>query len=121
MSDDLRDRLARFLDDQADDSLQDLVEAVFSATKDDWVTIACKDCGKHQRVPVPVPDVVARAKALDLLTNQAKGKPAQTVRHQHEGTIGLRPVDALSISEIEAELAAVRARRALPSAPTGAS
>ncbi len=103
MSEDLRDRLAAFLDAQGDETLGGLVEAVFTASRDTYV--ACRKCGT--KTLAPVPDVVARAKALDILTSQAKGKPAQTVRHEHSGVVGLRPVSEMSLAEIDAELAAL--------------
>lgn len=107
MNSDLRDRLASKLDIRDDKELDDLLDAIFTAEKDAYV--ACRKCGV--KTPAPVPDVVARAKALDLLLNQGKGKPAQTVRHEHSGTVGLKPISEMSLEEIDAEL------RGLP-APT---
>jgi hypothetical protein len=98
---DFRDHLAGELDARGVKDATALVAAVFDAMKDVYVT--CRHCGK--KTDAPVPDVVSRAKALDILLNQAKGKPAQTVRHEHSGVVGLRPVSEMSLGEIDAELA----------------
>lgn len=85
---DARAALDRVLDSipDLDDKWRALVIEAFEAQKprEVWATFTCKNtkCGKKQKhaVVVQIPDFNARAKLLDILLNQAKGKPAETKR-----------------------------------------
>lgn len=78
-SGDLRVRLASALDSVVEDKLlKELIVDALDATKPRYAEVACKHCSRKQRVEVPVPDPVQRAKALEILVNQAKGTPKAT-------------------------------------------
>ena len=73
-------------------------QASLSATKEQLVKgylIICKDCASRHiyDIPVQVPDVLTRVKALEILANQAWGKPAETQRV--EINVGERTLEAL--------------------------
>jgi hypothetical protein len=54
-----------------------LLEAALGATREYWVTHACSDCGKKERIPVNVPDVRSRVAAIELLLREGLGRPPQ--------------------------------------------
>lgn len=65
-----------------DDKWRKLIDEAFAAERIREVStaITCKCCGKERKylVKVPLPNWSDRAKALDMLLTQAKGKPAET-------------------------------------------
>ena len=76
----------------------DAWEAALSATKDQVVKgyqIICKDCGQKRLydIPVQVPDVLTRVKALEILANQAWGKPPE--QKEVVVNVGERTLEAL--------------------------
>jgi hypothetical protein len=88
----LNQALDQFVAEQPD-ALRDLVAGAFEQEKEKtaWVTSTCKHCKGKQReeVVVRIPDYQARARAIETLLNQAKGKPAErktvTVDVTHRG------------------------------------
>jgi hypothetical protein len=54
-----------------------LLDAALGATREYWVTHACSDCGKKERIPVNVPDVRSRVAAIELLLREGLGRPPQ--------------------------------------------
>jgi len=82
---DLRDALQAALDEYADkpEKIQTLIAEAFELEKEKrvWHTFTCPECKttKKQEVTVSVPDFRERAKALEILLNQAKGKPPERV------------------------------------------
>ena len=95
---DLRERLAVVLDGIEDDAVRELVAEVFTGTKKQsvWHTFECRECDQKQRleveVEVPAAKFAERVKALQMLLDQGKGRPAErkvqtidvTVRHLGE-------------------------------------
>jgi hypothetical protein len=84
---DLRNVINELLDTIAADNpqaIRELVESTLSSEKEreEWVTICCKECGETRRysVRVKMPDFKERTKALQILLDQAKGKPAETLK-----------------------------------------
>lgn len=81
---DARLALERVLDSvpDLDEKYRLLIEEAFAADRlrEVSVPITCKECGEQRKyvVQVPLPDISARIKGLDLLLTQAKGKPAET-------------------------------------------
>lgn len=65
-----------------DEKYRELIEGLFASEKIREVStaITCKCCGKERKylVAVAMPNYMDRAKALDVLLTQAKGKPAET-------------------------------------------
>jgi len=60
-----------------DDISSALLDAALGATREMWVTAACSDCGKKQRVEVKIPDVRSRVAAIELLLREGLGRPPQ--------------------------------------------
>jgi hypothetical protein len=54
-----------------------LLDAALGAAREYWVTHACGDCGKKERIPVNVPDVRSRVAAIELLLREGLGRPPQ--------------------------------------------
>lgn len=70
--DDLRKRLDKVLEEVVDDAtLREAVSLAMQATKKAWGT--CPKCAKQ--VQVDVSDAKAVVGALEILSNQAKGRP----------------------------------------------
>jgi len=81
---DARAALERVFDSipDLDRKWRDLLEAAFAAEKqrEMWVAVECKHCnrpGKY-RVTIAIANWMERAKALTMLLEQAKGRPAET-------------------------------------------
>lgn len=104
MNRDLRERIAASLDKLTDDEVEEIVRTSLEAEKVVWVDITCKDknCGKTHRYPVTVPNWMERAKVLDILATQSKGKPAEAPKPPSEDT-ALQDVEAMTLAELEAE------------------
>ena len=81
----VRPRLAEAAAGALDDIQAALLDAALGATREMWVTTACGDCGKKQRVEVRVPDVRSRVAAIELLLREGLGRPPQA-----EETAGAR-------------------------------
>ena len=84
-----------------------LLDAALGATREYWVTHACTDCGKKERIPVNVPDVRSRVGAIELLLREGLGRPPQaeeTPAPRLPATVA--EVEALSWDELQA-LAAI--------------
>lgn len=81
---DARLALERVLDavPDLDEKFRGLIEEAFTVERmrEVSVPITCKECGEQRKyvVQVPLPDISARIKGIDLLLTQAKGKPAET-------------------------------------------
>jgi hypothetical protein len=54
-----------------------LLDAAVGSTREHWVTHACSDCGKKERIPVNVPDVRSRVAAIELLLREGLGRSPQ--------------------------------------------
>ena len=54
-----------------------LLDAAVGATRENWTTFTCPDCGKKHRAQVQVPDVRARVGAIEVLLREGLGRPAQ--------------------------------------------
>jgi hypothetical protein len=73
----VRPRLAEAAAASLDDIQAALLDAALGATREMWVTTACPDCGKKQRVEVKIPDVRSRVAAIELLLREGLGRPPQ--------------------------------------------
>jgi hypothetical protein len=73
----VRPRLAEAAAASLDDIQAALLDAALGATRDMWVTTACSNCGKKQRVEVKIPDVRSRVAAIELLLREGLGRPPQ--------------------------------------------
>jgi hypothetical protein len=73
----VRPRLAAAAAASLDDISSALLDAALGATREMWVTTACADCGKKQRVEVKIPDVRSRVAAIELLLREGLGRPPQ--------------------------------------------
>jgi hypothetical protein len=105
MKRDVRARISAALDDLPDETIRVLVSEALAAEKDTWVNVVCKECLHEARYTVSVPNWKERAQVLEILANQGKGKPPETIRQ----TIGVGAIKTLE--ELEAlsneELAAI--------------
>jgi hypothetical protein len=54
-----------------------LLDAALGATRENWATFTCPDCGKKHRAQLQVPDVRARVGAIEVLLRESLGRPAQ--------------------------------------------
>lgn len=101
---DLRDRIAEALDAIPDEQVRQLVADSLLAEKTVFVTVTCKNpkCAKSYRYPVIVPNLGERAKVLDILATQSKGKPAEAPKQPAVDT-ALIDVEGMSLAELEAE------------------
>lgn len=54
-----------------------LLDAAVGATRENWTTFTCPECGKKHRAQVLVPDVRARVGAIEVLLREGLGRPAQ--------------------------------------------
>lgn len=108
---DARVELGTILDSIDPDKLQALVvDGIFNdQPKKVWVTVDCKHCSKTGKyeVEVPVPDPVARAKALDIYLSQAKGAPVARVEMQVDQRVLSVRVQADLAELSDAQLAAI--------------
>jgi hypothetical protein len=102
---DVRARLAEVLDEASDTTLRELVDQVLSADKQGWAT--CPSCAKQ--VSVRIPDVVGRAKALEILANQGKGRPVERV-HVDLSVSSDKPINEMTLGELEQVRLALHAR-----------
>ena len=102
---DLRDLLGQALDDIEPEIIRKMVrEALtYEKEKQTWVSIKCRSCGVPGRYPViyTLPDHRERAKVLDILLNQAKGRPKETKRVEVE-TFS-HNVYEMTLAELEVE------------------
>lgn len=100
---DLRERLAAALDDLTDKEVQELARDSLKAEKVVWVDITCKndDCGKTYRYPVRVPNWMERAKVLDIVMTQSKGKPGEAAKPVADTAV--KDVEGMTLAELEAE------------------
>ncbi len=73
----VRPRLAEAAAASLDNIQAALLDAALGATREMWVTTACSDCGKKQRIEVRVPDVRSRVAAIELLLREGLGRPPQ--------------------------------------------
>jgi hypothetical protein len=73
----VRPRLAQVTADSHVEIEQALLEAALGATKEQWTTFTCPDCGKKHRAQVAVPDVRARTDAIGLLLREGLGRAPQ--------------------------------------------
>ena len=73
---DARSEIGAALEGWADPAqVRTLVNEVLAATKQMTVEFSCKTCGQKQRQSGTVSDAVAVARALEILGNQAWGRP----------------------------------------------
>ena len=105
---DMRQLIEQAFDELASDdaeTVKNFVRDAFALEKEKSVfaEFTCKDCGKRQRheIKVKIPDFKERAKAIDQLLTQAKGKPRET--KQLDVRVGQFPASELTLAEIEAE------------------
>lgn len=100
----LRERIADVLDAMTDAEVKALVQESLKAEKVVHVDIRCKNpkCAKNFRYPVVVPNWMERAKVLDILATQSKGKPAEAPKPPANDT-AVQDVEAMTLAELEAE------------------
>lgn len=73
---DVRALLDRALGESINDvALREIIAASLEAKKKPWAEITCKHCRKVGKYQVEINDVAAVVKALEVLMNQAKGRP----------------------------------------------
>lgn len=120
---DVRERLARFVDEIGDDELREFVREAFSHEREKrvYADVRCPKpgCGHRwsEEVRVPVPDYKERAKAVEMILNQGKGKPAE--QRVVQVSVTARTIRDLELASSE-ELAAIVAGEAvLPELPPG--
>lgn len=101
MKGELRERLGSLLDGVSDETIKSLIEESLAADKTISVEIFCKHCRRSGKYPVDIPDIQARVKALDVLVNQAKGKPKETT--QVDVNVQARSVEGMTLAELELE------------------
>lgn len=93
---DVRAALREGADELAEDVKALWLEVVRTAEKSQHVR--CGNCGKS--MPVPVPDLVSRAKAAETLVSLGYGKPAtQKDQDAHLGEAVGKPTDELTAEE----------------------
>lgn len=109
---DMRQLMEDALDEIALDESQtvrDFVREAFTLTKTKELTlsIVCKHCHREGRYTntVDIPDYKERTKAIEMLLNQAKGKPQETVKVRVE--IGARALEEMTLAELDAEEQAI--------------
>jgi hypothetical protein len=73
----VRPLLAKATADSLDEIQAALLDAAVGATRENWTTFTCPDCGKKHRAQVQVPDVRARVGAIEVLLREGLGRPAQ--------------------------------------------
>jgi hypothetical protein len=73
----VRPQLAQATAASLDEVQAALLDAAVGATRENWTTFTCPDCGKKHRVQVQVPDVRARVGAIELLLREGLGRPPQ--------------------------------------------
>jgi hypothetical protein len=73
----VRPLLARATADSLDEIQAALLDAAVGATRENWTTFTCPDCGKKHRAQVQIPDVRARVGAIEVLLREGLGRPAQ--------------------------------------------
>lgn len=109
---DYRDALSGVMDVKLTaDQWEKLIDEVMATVKKVVVDFNCKKCGQAQRHPVEIPDAVNVAKGLSILGTDAKGKPAQTVRHDVNVSVGFKLPSEMTLAEINEEVARARAAR----------
>jgi len=95
------------LDDR--ESIKSFVREAFTLekTKELWVPVTCKHCARVGKYPVTIgiPDYKERAKAIESMLNQAKGKPKETVKVQVD--VGVRQLAEMSLDDLAAEERAI--------------
>ena len=91
------------------ESVKDFIREAFAIEKsrEVWVAITCKHCERSGKyvTQVKIPDFKERSRAIDLLLNQAKGKPKETVKVSVE--IGMKALQEMSLDDLEAEERAI--------------
>jgi len=85
----------------SDEAIKALIEDSLTAEKTVWAEIVCKKCRRPGKYPVVIPDIQARAKVLDIMATQGKGKPTETKKVDVE--VRVRQVEAMTDAELEAE------------------
>ena len=104
---DLRHAINAALDEVAADepeAIRSFVQEAFALEreKEVWAPVTCKHCRRSGKyvVQVKIPDYRERTKAIALLLDQAKGKPAETKRIEATVDLGLRDMKQLSTEEL---------------------
>lgn len=101
-----RSRLGRVLSAALGDTeMQVLVEEALGVTKNERYAVRCKACGETRHYEIDVADASKRVDNLVKLFGEGYGKPQETRQVNVSGTVGLKAVSDMSLSEIEAELA----------------
>ena len=73
------------------EQLETLVDDVLASTKNAWADINCKHCGRGGRYQVEIKDASAATRGLEILSNQAWGRP-QDDKVEAEGIVFKRTV-----------------------------
>lgn len=87
---DFRKRLAKALDSLEDEQVQSLITDALGAEKVIWPVIVCPNCGHDHKPAVEVADLNTRIKAVQILADQGKGRPAEqkTIDVNLNATVG---------------------------------
>ena len=74
---DIRPSLAAAAARSLDEIQTALLDAALGASREQWVTVQCSNCGSSKRHEIGVPDVRSRVAAIELLLREGLGRPAQ--------------------------------------------
>ncbi len=74
---DIRDQINRALDSLPYDSVEQLIKDAILETREVRQSVYCDRCKKKFTVTVKQPAPEKRAKAIEILANQAKGAPGR--------------------------------------------
>jgi len=105
---DLRERLNVLLDETDQEKLKAFVDDILDLKKKQWAY--CPNCS--EKVYADFPDRGGQIKAFQILLDQGKGKPAETVKHT--GQVTLKAISEMSDAELAREIE--NASRELPGA-----
>lgn len=74
---DIRPSLAAAAARSLEETQTPLLDAALGASREQWVTVQCPNCGSSKRHEISVPDVRSRVAAIELLLREGLGRPAQ--------------------------------------------
>lgn len=90
---DVRGLLDKALGESVDDAvLKEIIAAALEAKKKPWAEITCKHCRKVGKYQVEINDAAAVMKALEIMMNQAKGRPDVAQQEESERIVFQRVV-----------------------------
>lgn len=75
---DARKRIDRQLEGLlTDQRLQEILDEALQIKKKGWADFSCKKCGARQRQQAEIMDTVGVTRVMDIMLNQAKGRPSE--------------------------------------------